>query len=113
MGDKMKTEDIEMEYNACKQLASAVLLTALEDAIKTKTTKFNYDISSFSKNKREAILFLTSTNGEFKRSREFWCAIAGINPENLVKSFHKWSGKYEEYKVFNKTSHHVRELICR
>jgi hypothetical protein len=33
-----KFEDIEIEYKACKQIASAVLFTALSDAIRVKRT---------------------------------------------------------------------------
>jgi len=108
-----KFEDIEMEYKACKQLASAVLFTALTDAIRIKRTKFNQDQSQLKKDNREAILFLTEDKGEFKRSREFWCAIAEINPECMVKAYHNWKGRYEEFKEINKTLYHVRELCCR
>jgi len=97
----IKIEDIEIEYNACKQLACSVIMLALDDAISYEMTEFNYDKSNFRKIKSESILFCSCMNGEYRRSREFWCSIAGINPYYLVKSYNKWKDDVIGYRNYN------------
>lgn len=99
--EKVKVEDLEIEYNQCKQLACSVIKLALDDAISYEVTKFNFDMVNYRMVKSEAVLFCASTHGEFKRSREFWSAIAGINPDSIAAAFHKWKDNVKGYREAN------------
>lgn len=65
-------------------LACAVVDQALSDACKLPT-KHTGNGTPSAIDIREARLFLTERNGGWARSREDWCALAGIEPEELRK----------------------------
>lgn len=59
-----------------KDLAIAVFITAIKDAISTKKYEGNRD-------KKEAIRFLTVRTPDF----DFWCDMAGFEPDTKFEYF--------------------------
>jgi hypothetical protein len=61
-----------------KRLWMAVVAQAATDALMARQTKAANDLE-----RRDAVAFCTATYGEWARSRELACALAGVNPDKL------------------------------
>jgi hypothetical protein len=61
-----------------KRLWMAVVAQAATDALMARQTKAANDLE-----RRDAVLFCTATYGEWARSRELACALAGVDSEKL------------------------------
>lgn len=85
---------VDIEYMRMKSLALAVIETAREDALR-KTKDGKEDITA-----REAKIFLLGDTPLWKKSRNFWCALADLEPQYLERRVKKepWYNRYIEQK---------------
>lgn len=75
-----------MHGDEAERLAASVLLQAINDAgLRSGTAEDLRSVHPL--DRAEAISFLTSPAGEWKRSRDWWCAVANRDPETL----RRWS----------------------
>jgi hypothetical protein len=65
-----------------KQLWCSVIQLAWDDYFAKRPT-WKQGIRDWERNKREAMLFLTRSGGDWARSRHDICSAAGIDPEAL------------------------------
>ena len=112
MKDKMLEEDSRLDYYRFKQLACAVLHLALDDALKINKINHKENKKHFKKNQREAIFFLTSDSKDVKKVRDFWCAVADVNPDKLKKSYLKHSKDLQAYKLLSAKSKNRERVVC-
>jgi hypothetical protein len=69
-------------HGEVEKLARWVILQCLADAgLRSPNGHTAWDVTSAVKS--EAISFLTSSTGEWRRSREFWCHLADRDPDAL------------------------------
>lgn len=74
-----------MTIQGLRHMGQAVLLRAFNDLRSSGTTTFNDHGRVAVNAKEEAQLFLTAATPEWQESLETWCAIAGYDPNEIVR----------------------------